>query len=197
MKPVPTRERMIISTALLVRERGARATSIDDVLAHSGAPRGSVYHHFPGGRDQLLREATGYAGAFVAARLTPQEGQDALGAFDAFLGGYRADLLAGDFRAGCPVVAVAIEARDDDTALVDEAAAAFARWEELLMGTFVAEGVPPKRARELALLVIAGVEGALILCRARRDISPLDAVAAQLRSLLQAELHPDPDRSTP
>ena len=64
-----TRERMIVSTALLVRERGARATSIDDVLAHSGAPRGSVYHHFPGGRDELLREATAYAGDVVARGL--------------------------------------------------------------------------------------------------------------------------------
>ena len=64
-----TRERMVISTALLVREQGARATSIDDVLAHSGAPRGSVYHHFPGGRRQLLSEAIDYAGEFVAARL--------------------------------------------------------------------------------------------------------------------------------
>src|ERR671935_265755 len=52
-----TRERMVVSAALLIRERGARATSIDDVLAHSGAPRGSVYHHFPGGRQQLLRVA--------------------------------------------------------------------------------------------------------------------------------------------
>ena len=57
-----TRERMVVSTALLIREKGARATSIDDVLAHSGAPRGSVYHHFPGGREQLLREATDFAG---------------------------------------------------------------------------------------------------------------------------------------
>jgi len=64
-----TRERMVISTALLVREQGARATSIDDVLAHSGAPRGSVYHHFPGGRQQLLSEAIDYAGEFVAARI--------------------------------------------------------------------------------------------------------------------------------
>ena len=63
------RERMIVSTALLVRERGARATSLDAILAHSGAPRGSVYHHFPGGREQLLREATDYAGEFVARRI--------------------------------------------------------------------------------------------------------------------------------
>ena len=63
------RERMIVSTALLMRERGARATSLDAVLEHSGAPRGSVYHHFPGGREQLLREATDYAGEYVARRL--------------------------------------------------------------------------------------------------------------------------------
>ena len=64
-----TRQRMLASTAQLIRERGARATSIDDVLTHSGAPRGSVYHHFPGGREQLLREATELASDFVAARL--------------------------------------------------------------------------------------------------------------------------------
>jgi AcrR family transcriptional regulator len=187
-RALSTRERMIISTALLVRERGARATSIDDVLEHSGAPRGSVYHHFPGGRDQLLREATAYAGEFVAHRLTVPDGSDALATIDAFLQGYRADLIAGGFRAGCPVVAVAIESREDDTALVDEAAAVFARWEDLLAGSFTAAGVAPGRAHELALTVIASVEGALILCRARRDIAPLDAVNADLRSLLQTEL---------
>ena len=74
---------MVISTALLVREQGARATSIDDVLAHSGAPRGSVYHHFPGGRTQLLREATDYAGEFVAKRI--ERAKNALELLDALL----------------------------------------------------------------------------------------------------------------
>ena len=57
------RERMVVSAALLIRERGAQATAISDVLKHSGAPRGSAYHYFPGGRMQLLEEATEYAGA--------------------------------------------------------------------------------------------------------------------------------------
>lgn len=60
---------MITSTAALIRERGARATSIDAVLEHSGAPRGSVYHHFPGGREQLLREATVFSEEYVARRI--------------------------------------------------------------------------------------------------------------------------------
>src|SRR5437773_1222694 len=98
-----TRERMVISTALLVREKGARATSIDDVLVHSGAPRGSVYHHFPGGRQQLLREAIDYAGGFVAARI--EGAASALELLDLLFTECREQLVRSDFRAGCPVVA--------------------------------------------------------------------------------------------
>src|SRR5213596_1158017 len=100
------RERMVVSTALLMRERGARATSIDDVLDHAGAPRGSVYHYFPGGRAQLLREATDYAGEYVAARI--ERGANALDVLDMLLRDYRGLLVRSDCRAGCPVVAVAI-----------------------------------------------------------------------------------------
>ena len=103
------RERMIVSTALLMRERGARATSLDAVLEHSGAPRGSVYHHFPGGREQLLREATDYAGEYVAPAARADAADDPLAALDSLLDEYRDNLLASDFRAGCPVVAVAVE----------------------------------------------------------------------------------------
>src|SRR2546422_9575317 len=106
------RERMIVSTALLVRERGARATSLDAVLEHSGAPRGSVYHHFPGGREQLLREATDYAGEYIARRLEREAARDPLAAIDALLDEYRTSLLATDYPAGCPVVAVAVASRE-------------------------------------------------------------------------------------
>jgi len=179
---------MIASTALLVRERGARATSIDDVLAHSGAPRGSVYHHFPGGRDQLLREATEFAGRVIARRIERGAQQDPLIAFDAFLDGYRAELVASDFRSGCPIVAVAIESREDDPGLREAAAGAFDRWTALLAANFSGAGVTPQRAQELALMTVAAVEGALVLCRARRDTAPLDSVQRQLRRQLEAEL---------
>ena len=64
------RERMVRSAALLIRERGAHPTAIADVLEHSGAPRGSAYHYFPGGRTQLLCEAIDYAGDHVAAKIS-------------------------------------------------------------------------------------------------------------------------------
>ena len=66
---VSPRERMVVSAALLIRERGAHPTAIADVLQHSGAPRGSAYHYFPGGRTQLLCEAIDYAGEYIAAKI--------------------------------------------------------------------------------------------------------------------------------
>jgi AcrR family transcriptional regulator len=181
-----TRQRMVVSTALLVRERGARATSIDDVLVHSGAPRGSVYHHFPGGRQQLLREAIDYAGEFVAARIERAKG--ALDLLDILLHDYREQLVDSDFRAGCPVVAVAIEAGDPKSGLQERAGAAFARWEEVLTDRLVNDGVSAERAGELAVLVIASIEGALVMARAQRDVGPLDNVHRQLHALLRAEI---------
>jgi AcrR family transcriptional regulator len=182
---------MVISTALLMRERGARATSIDDVLAHSGAPRGSVYHHFPGGRAELLREATDYAGEFTAARIARAE--STLEVLDGLHRTYRKQLTRSGYRAGCPVVAVSVEAGDPETdqsahkQLLDRAAAAFTSWTDALASRLEADGVTAGRAQELAVLVIASVEGALVMARARRDTGPLDDVHRRLRELLLTE----------
>jgi AcrR family transcriptional regulator len=182
---------MVISTALLVRERGARATSIDDVHAHSGAPRGSVYHHFPGGRAELLREATDYAGEFTAARIARAE--STLEVLDGLHRTYRNQLTRSGYRAGCPVVAVSVEAGDPETdqsahkQLLDRAAAAFTSWTDALASRLEADGVTAGRAQELAVLVIASVEGALVMARARRDTRPLDDVHRRLRELLLTE----------
>ena len=176
---------MVVSTALLMREKGARATSIDDVLQHSGAPRGSIYHHFPRGRRQLLEEATEWAGEYMAGRLA--EGASAAEVLDTLIGEYRALLVETECRAGCPIVAVAVEAESD---LQDRADAVFTRWEDVLAERLVADGVKRRRAREIAVLAIASIEGALIMARARRDPAPLDTVHSQLRALLRAERSP-------
>src|SRR5438034_11418501 len=139
------RERMVVSAALLMRERGARATSLDAVLEHSGAPRGSVYHHFPGGREQLLREATEWAGDYVARRLGRG---DPLAAIDSLLDEYRANLAATEFRAGCPIVAVAVESAEDQPDLRDQAVGAFDRWRRILAGGFAASGIDDARSDE-------------------------------------------------
>jgi AcrR family transcriptional regulator len=187
VEPGP-RKRMIVSTALLIRERGARATSVDAVLEHSGAPRGSVYHHFPGGREQLLREATAFSEDYVARRLERGSDDGPLAAIEALLDHYRETLLATDFRGGCPVVAVAVESSDDGPDLRDAALAAFERWRNALARAFEAAGIEAGRADQLGMLVIASFEGALILSRTYRDLTPLDTAHREVRRLVQAEL---------
>jgi len=174
---------MVISTALLIRERGAHSTAISYVLEHSGAPRGSAYHYFPGGRTQLLCEAVDYAAEYTAARVAKAE--HSLAAVDVIVDGFRRLLVESDYRAGCPVVAVAVEA--DNPAVIDRAAAAFAQWTELIGRRLEADGVGSERAEELAMLLMTSIEGAIVVARTARDVKPLDLVHRQLRAIVAAE----------
>lgn len=185
------RERMVVSAALLIGERGAHRTAIADVLEHSGAPRGSAYHYFPGGRTQLLCEAVDYAGEYMAGKL--EIAGSTLDALEHLFGGYRKQLQRSDFRAGCPVVAVAVEAGDparpDEVGpVIDRAGAAFARWREEIEQRLIGDGVPALRAGPLAMLILSSFEGAIVVARAMRDLEPLDTVHAQLKSLLCGSL---------
>lgn len=185
------RQRMVVSAALLIRERGAHATAISDVLEHSGAPRGSAYHYFPGGRTQLLCEAVDYAGEHIATIIAEADG--GLELLDTLVDKYRDQLLASDFRAGCPIAAVSVEAgeRSDSERMapvIEHAAAVFDRWSGLIAQRFVGDGIPTDRAHELAVLAMSALEGAILLARVRRDLTPLDLVHRQLYNLLSAEL---------
>ena len=185
------RERMVVSAALLIRERGAHPTAIADVLEHSGAPRGSAYHYFPGGRTQLLCEAVDYAGDYVAAKIA--RGPAGLDVLDALMQSYREQLIRSDYRAGCPIVAVAVEAGDPDNPnpVAERAAKVFSRWTELITTRLVTDGITAVRAAELAMLITASIEGAIVVARASRDVSPLDTVHRELRALLRKELSDD------
>ena len=185
-----TRQRMVSSAAGLIRRHGASATSIDRVLEVSGAPRGSVYHHFPGGRAQLVEEAVGYADRYVCSLLDAAAASgDPVAVVDQFLTMWREQLVASDFQAGCPVVAVAVEANEEAPRLTDAAGAAFGHWQARIRSLLADAGLDPARADRLATLVVAAVEGALVLSRAQRRTDPLDAVALELRDLLTAALN--------
>ncbi|MEV4002909.1 TetR/AcrR family transcriptional regulator [Actinomadura sp. NPDC049753] len=182
-----SRERMVRSAAYLFRERGYSGTGFRDVITHSGAPRGSIYHHFPGGKAQLAEEAVRYAGEFLnAGILAATEGGDAASAVDAFTGWWRQVLIKSEFRAGCPVVAVTVESHDEAPQLAAAAAAAFGRWQDTLATGLGNAGVPDDRASRLARLIVAAVEGATILCRAHRDVAPLDDVVAELKDMARS-----------
>ncbi|MGW0816512.1 TetR/AcrR family transcriptional regulator [Streptomyces viridiviolaceus] len=180
-----SRERMLRSTRTLLREYGASATTIDRVLAHSGAPRGSVYHHFPGGRIQMIEEAVALAGEFMAGLIdNAMQADDPVEAVDAFFALWRDRLVEDGFRAGCPIVAVAVETNDEAPQLARSAGAVFAGWQEAFTALFLRHRLPEDRARRLAALVVAAEEGAVVLCRAQQSTAPMEAVATEVHDLL-------------
>jgi AcrR family transcriptional regulator len=174
------RERMIGGAVRLLAQQGLQGTSFAEVLELTGAPRGSIYHHFPGGKQQLAEAAVRYAGDFLAAGVrAATRDDDPVAAVRAFLGWWRRVLVKSDFQAGCPIVAVTVESQ-----LAEAAADAFRRWQDALAAGLVSAGATPARAARLATLVVAAVEGATLLCRAGRCLDPLDDVIAELEDLI-------------
>jgi AcrR family transcriptional regulator len=183
VKAQSPRQRMIVSAAVLMRERGVEATSFSEVLEHSGAPRGSIYHHFPGGKAQLIEEATRYAGDFTAAGLKKALAQDdPVAAIHRFAAFWQELLQDSDYGAGCPVVAASLEGERIPGAR-EAAADAFRRWERAIAQALAPHGVAPARAQALATLMVASIEGAVVLARAERSTAPLERVATELERL--------------
>jgi AcrR family transcriptional regulator len=180
---------MIVSAALLLREKGLTGTSFGDVIEHSGAPRGSIYHHFPDGKAQLVEEAVGWAGSYIAHSIeSAPDSSDPVDAVREFTTAWRETLESTDFRAGCPVVAVAVEAHHDEPALAGAAAEAFSRWQSAFQARLVQSGIPRARARRLAATTVAAIEGAVVICRAQHDIQPLLDVSRELEEMLRSAL---------
>jgi AcrR family transcriptional regulator len=177
---------MLISAAEVMRERGAAGVTIDEVLTRSGAPRGSVYYHFPDGRNQILTEALRYAGDAITADIDAAAGQGAKVLLRRFVEFWERMLADSDFNAGCPVVAAAIGSADDEVLLAAEAGRIFAQWRTALTRAFVADGFAESDADSLALISIATLEGAVVLCRSLRTSDPLRKTYEELEFLVKA-----------
>lgn len=172
---------MVRTAAELLSENGAGRTSIDRVLAVSGSPRGSVYYHFPGGRAELLSEAVDYADELISR--TIREAPHPWSALESFADFWRSRLVATDFRAGCPLLAVAVDEDPELPELHEQAAAAFLRWQSELAERLRESGLGSGEADTLAEQSLCLLEGAVALCRARRDIAPLDSAVEAIGSL--------------
>ena len=177
---------MVAGAAELIAARGVGATSVRELAKFTGAPLGSTYHYFPGGKDQLVEEAVGWVSGHVEKLLARAGDGGAMAALDAFIANWREFLVASDYQASCPVLAVATE----DTVTAGPASAAFTRWHGLLVGVLRREGVAPKRADRLAWLIVGSIEGAVVLARSQRSPEPLEAVAAELREVIRDAIKP-------
>ncbi len=179
------RQDMILSAIQLFRERGIDGTAFSDVIEHSGAPRGSIYHHFPGGKTQLVREATETAGRLMADAIgAVAAGTDDPGlVLDAFVEAWRPLLEGSDYQAGCPVAAAAVASREV-TGGADVAGEAFVSWELVLAEALQRYGTSAERAASLATLMVSSIEGAILLCRSTGSFAPMERVRDELKLVL-------------
>lgn len=197
-----TRAKMVAGAADLMSRRGVNATSMRDVVRHTGTPRGSIGHHFPRGKQQLIEDALVFAGKQVSGPLEHlTQSRGAIAGLRAFIALWRQTLEKSKFQAGCPVLAVAVEQYVNDATekdgepdeaaqrhLLDLANGVFADWQRIMFTALRDEGVAPARARRLAALVIASTEGTVAMCRAARSAQPLDDVRQELELVLSSAL---------
>ena len=185
--PAP-RDRMVYSAAQLVRQRGVTATGVRDVVARAAAPRGSFQHYFPGGKDQLVSEALLWSGDFAAHGVTSYvdgaRRPTPSGLFTHMVAQWKREFSTRGFERGCPVNAAAAALAGGDSPVNEPLREALGRWEDAIVAGLVRMGIPTRRGRRLATLMLSALEGAILLARVHRDVRPLTTVAAELGPLL-------------
>jgi AcrR family transcriptional regulator len=177
-----TRESILTAAAELMRQKGYGAVGMKDVVAASGAPIGSLYHHFPGGKAQIAREALINAGTAYGLLIpTLVDPHDDLGeAIESVFAQAAADMLETGFANMCPVASVAAEVADTIEELRHAAADIFTGWLDGGTAYFVSRGLPDDAARELTVALVGALEGAFVLARTLRDTEPLLAAGRVL-----------------
>lgn len=177
------RSNMVNGAVTLLATQGVEGTSFKEVLSVAGAPRGSVYHHFPGGKSELLSAALDRISERALESMEATRGQSAADVLERFLSLWRALLDHSGLKAGCAVVSVTVAGPDAD--ILDQVGSIFRTWIDQLAGLFAGGGVPEDKATRLATTTIAATEGAVVLSRAQQSRGPFDEVASTLTSLIR------------
>jgi AcrR family transcriptional regulator len=189
-----TRERIIDSSAELFRRQGYTGTGIKQIVAAANAPFGSIYHFFPGGKEQLGAETIRSSGklymelfATIAA-----EAPDVLGAVREFFAGAADTLVETDYADACPIATVALEVASTSEPLREATAEVFESWIDGATAYFAAAGIARGSARELAFTTLSLLEGAFVFCRALRTVEPLRVAGQNAVAAVEAALAESP-----
>lgn len=180
-----SRTKLVAGAADMIRRRGLNATSVRELAKHAHAPLGSTYHYFPGGKTQLAAEAVTFAGDRTTARLTRELERGPVEGLRAFLSLWRKTVVDTGFRAGCPVLAVAVEDLPETEQAPHEAAAAvFSEWTDLLTASLREHGAGQADAEQVATLIVAAVEGSVAMCRVEHSTRALDRISSKLEAIV-------------
>ncbi len=180
-----TRARVIDSAKERMRRHGVGATSMLDAIADAGASRGSLYHYFPGGKAQLIDEATAAAADEYSAAFAMVTDLDAEQAMPLVVESWRQQIQDSGYEAGCPVAAAALAGAEVGSAR-DIAGEAFSHWASLIEQVLANSGIPSQRLRPMATLVLSAIEGAVLLGLAQKSTEPMELIADELIELVRA-----------
>jgi AcrR family transcriptional regulator len=192
-----TRERIVERSAELFRRQGFTGTGVKQIVAEASAPFGSLYHFFPGGKEQLGEEVIRHSGALygqlIDAYFVP--GDDPEAATRAFFAGAALTLRETDYADACPIATVALEVSSTSEPMRKACAGVFESWIDAAQERLAGCGIAPARARELAISMLASLEGAFVLSRALRSTQPVEVAGAAAAAAVRAALESGPVRA--
>ncbi|APX61578.1 TetR/AcrR family transcriptional regulator [Acinetobacter schindleri] len=182
-KNLDPRQRLILSALDLLRTQGLAATSVREVAKHAQAPLGSTYHYFPGGKSQIVKEALIFSGNTALEQLDKALKQHGVRKGITVFITWWADMVqASNFEAGCPLMSVLMETGSDPEKVqyVEIVKQILNVWKLRLIQAFEQESICLEQSNQISMNIIASLEGAILLCRAWGNVTPLKAIAEQL-----------------
>jgi AcrR family transcriptional regulator len=177
-----TKERIVERSAELFRRQGFAGTGVKQIVAEASAPFGSLYHFFPGGKEQLGEEVIRSSGAIYGQLLDAffRPGEDPVAATRNFFAAAAVGVRESDYADACPIATVALEVSSTSEPMRQACADVFESWVDAATERLVEAGLTRKRSRELAFSLIAALEGAFVLARALRSTEPIDVAGASM-----------------
>ncbi|MDQ6811404.1 MAG: TetR/AcrR family transcriptional regulator [Actinomycetota bacterium] len=184
---VNTKDRIVQTSAELFRRQGFAGTGVKQIVAEASAPFGSLYHFFPGGKEQLGAEVIRSSGAIYGQLIDEffLPGADPVAATRDFFAAAALTLKETDYADACPIATVALEVSSTNEPMREACAEVFTEWIDLATARFLTYGVAPKRSRALAVSLFASLEGAFVLARALRSTEPLQIAGAAAASSMR------------
>jgi AcrR family transcriptional regulator len=185
-----TKDRIVDAGAELFRRQGYAGTGVKQIVAEASAPFGSLYHFFPGGKEQLgaevIRRSGRMYGRLLAEVAMPEP--DVVSGIEAFFAGAATTLRDTDYADACPIATVALEVSSTNEPLREACADVFGEWIDGMAAYLATAGIDAPRARALSLQVLSLLEGAFVFCRAQRSTEPIDEAGAAAVALVRAAL---------
>jgi TetR/AcrR family transcriptional repressor of lmrAB and yxaGH operons len=183
-----TREQIIETTSHLLEQQGYYATGLNQIVQESGAPKGSLYYYFPQGKEELTAEAIDRSAReftrIIETELARYE--DPAETVHRFMQGLAEHVEASECRGGAPIATVALETAGRSERLTAACQVAYGRYQDAFAARFMASGISEARSRQLATLIVAAIEGGIILSRTQRSAAPLVQMAGDLRDVVAA-----------